>query len=82
MSNFELLETDSLDGFCYQILNISLESSQPFSNETVIWLAIKNLGKSYTETIKQSSNKYRGKRKDMVHDLMALAANSVIRLEI
>lgn len=82
MNNFELLEMDILDSFCYQILNISLESSQPFSNETVIWLVIKSLGKSYTENVKQSSNKYRGKWKDMVHDLKALTANSVIRLEI
>lgn len=82
MDNFEILEAHILDSFCYQILNISLESSQPYSNETVIWLVIKSLGKSYAETIKQSSNKYRGKRKNMVHDLKALIANSAIRSEI
>ena len=59
MDNFEVLEAHSLESFCYQILNISLKSSQPYSNETVIWLVIKSLGKSYAETITQSSNKYR-----------------------
>lgn len=51
MNNFELLETDILDSFCYQILNISLESSQPFSNERVIWLVIKSLGKATLKTL-------------------------------